>query len=875
MTALTPTYGPCYRQGDRLTGPDLTAWAQAGLFLLARHFRQLHRFYGVTEGLVVEEPAAPAGGTGWSVRVEPGLAYDAYGRPLYLPRSGAMLTVPPAGAAMPEGVNRLLVLRGEEPPVGQLGVRVPTPQHAHLALLPVGELPRAWEVPLAGLVWLRGADGKLVPRREESYRLNAGQGFRPPFVAVGVVPPGTTAVSLPGGMGWRLWVDTHAAGFLPDGATGARGREEAPVYLVRLGRADWADAARLLTGKAVLDKDPEQVFAEHAGDDLPLVSVGGARPDGFFLTVRYARPVDALPATPLEVVWVGVERRPFRRPPARPIDRTEGILVDQTTASPPYRWPEFRDGQVLTADALNELQGTLRRLQWLHNRTLHNWGVAEGFAVSPLPDGRGVQVTGGYAVDADGRELIVGATQQFPNPVRVGQAGPDAGQDWWITVAYRDGTATPSGDQSCRREAVPIEVLPEAVVRWRDPQAVDAGEQLRPGYDLILATVRVEQGGVKAITETGRRGTGPQKQPYIYAQRAPLNLSDPNLQPWPSASDPEGYLITVDTAAARFVNTPQYLLTVEQADGSGDDVCVLARAPSIVAATNRNFRLLVPVRGVGREGGLAALARAVLTLLVLFLLVWGGAWLLSPGVWRKLGDSRPLDLTRRALGAALATAGVVGGLYYGSTRRGRQARRGTPGPWYSVVWGYPSGWVVGLSRLLGWRLRPGPPPLGPGEPIPNRTGPGTAVSGVLALVLLVAGAFVSSMPGVVPEWLADQVAQFHQQHSFFGQIFGNGAGMIRVPAVWAAVLAALAYGASDLAGRSAERPALGREGKWWVNLLTWLLRFIPDHLIHGARYFLGLLPSGRSPAAAPADTPGAACDGQKMVLQIAWVGIEV
>src|SRR5205085_2547292 len=187
---------------------------------------------------------------------------------------------------------------------------------------------------------------------------NASRAFRQPFLFAGVLTAGTTAVPLPNNEGWRVWVDTTRAGFLSAHPPGADEGDDAPVYLVTVGRPGLADAARFLSGATVLDKDPEAVLEEQAARDPPLVYVSGARHDGFLLTVRYPRQLEPLKATPLAVGWVGVEGIGFSSGGARGMVQTEGVPVDQAMAQagglPPLPWPRFRDGGVLTAGALNE-----------------------------------------------------------------------------------------------------------------------------------------------------------------------------------------------------------------------------------------------------------------------------------------------------------------------------------------------------------------------------------------------------------------------------------------------------------------------------------------------------------------------------------------
>ena len=140
--------------------------------------------------------------------------------------------------------------------------------------------------------------------------------FRRPYIATGTVSSGTTAVSIPNGKGWQLWIPTESAGFLPsldrrssysDSSSDRDSRQ--PVYLVSIGSQSAEDTQRLRTGKLVLD--PSKAVPPSS----PFVSVSQARYDGFLLTVAYDPPVKDLKefsSTPLEVRWTGIEQRQLK-----------------------------------------------------------------------------------------------------------------------------------------------------------------------------------------------------------------------------------------------------------------------------------------------------------------------------------------------------------------------------------------------------------------------------------------------------------------------------------------------------------------------------------------------------------------------------------
>jgi hypothetical protein len=81
--------------------------------------------------------------------------------------------------------------------------------------------------------------------------------------------------------------------------------------------------------------------------------------------------------------------------------------------------PSFFDGQLLTAADLRREQDYQDQRRHLLNLATVGAGVVTGLAVSVDPDGTGITVSPGLAVDGLGREIIV------PADVRVPWATPD------------------------------------------------------------------------------------------------------------------------------------------------------------------------------------------------------------------------------------------------------------------------------------------------------------------------------------------------------------------------------------------------------------------------------------------------------------------
>src|SRR5215475_4696074 len=85
----------------------------------------------------------------------------------------------------------------------------------------------------------------------------------------------------------------------------------------------------------------------------------------------------------------------------------------------------FFDGQRLEADDLNSAADQMRQLRWLHNRSLHGWGIGLGFDATGNAGDRQVTLKPGYAVDCIGRELVLTNPITLAVPAR---SGNDQGQ---------------------------------------------------------------------------------------------------------------------------------------------------------------------------------------------------------------------------------------------------------------------------------------------------------------------------------------------------------------------------------------------------------------------------------------------------------------
>jgi hypothetical protein len=233
----------------------------------------------------------------------------------------------------------------------------------------------------------------------------------------------------------------------------------------------------------------------------------------------------------------------------------------------------FFNGQRLTASDLTAAQNVNREMRWLHNRSLHQWGIGAGMAVTGEKGAREISVAPGYALDARGREIVLAEAVKLAVPPLAGPAILD------LTIAYpsddeveitetRAGVCQPGG--AVRLSEVPL-------LRWLETS------QVRTGFDIVLARVTIRNCQLDtALSLAQRRNARPPQQPRIACGQTPDGGTD--WKPWieriqssnqavvtePAAGNGGaetnrkksdivfGFETDVDTTAAQFLTTPCY-----------------------------------------------------------------------------------------------------------------------------------------------------------------------------------------------------------------------------------------------------------------------------------------------------------------------------
>ena len=219
--------------------------------------------------------------------------------------------------------------------------------------------------------------------------------------------------------------------------------------------------------------------------------------------------------------------------------------------------PAFFDGQRLAAADLGAAQDYHRELRWLHNRSLHGWGIAFGLGVSGARGGETVRVLPGYALDCLGRDLVLDSALDLPIPSVSGTASGGAAA-YYLTIAYADDAslAPTMRNGACGRNGA-VRRLEAVVARWQDPADPDPTSRYRQGLDVVLGEVRVQNCRLAAdVSGHERRDAVPPQQPFIAAGATEPGATTWRL--WPDDKGALGVVTTVPTSAVGFRITPRY-----------------------------------------------------------------------------------------------------------------------------------------------------------------------------------------------------------------------------------------------------------------------------------------------------------------------------
>lgn len=230
---------------------------------------------------------------------------------------------------------------------------------------------------------------------------------------------------------------------------------------------------------------------------------------------------------------------------------------------------QFFNGQPLLATDLQALEEYQREMRWLHNRSLHQPGVASGFAVQGEKGDPVLVVQPGYAIDALGRELVLAEPHTEPVPPVAGDSvGNPVAFD--LTVSYSDTLRKAETRTAVCEQADGAVRLSEAPVfcwaRVGDPDGETLRQQIETGERILLARISVLNCQLyQRVSITQRRNAKPSLHPLVFAEMVkPVWVIDEEVQfPFGLRLKP---VEPIDTRAAGFRTSPSYFVNLVDAN---------------------------------------------------------------------------------------------------------------------------------------------------------------------------------------------------------------------------------------------------------------------------------------------------------------------
>lgn len=189
--------------------------------------------------------------------------------------------------------------------------------------------------------------------------------------------------------------------------------------------------------------------------------------------------------------------------------------------------PQFFNNQRLFAEDLQYLEAFNREMRWLHNQSLHQPGIGNGFAIQGEKGSREVTVGPGYALDVLGREIALIREQKLQVPPVAGNN--DGGPVYYdLVVSYpsdQDLEEAETRTGICQTRGT-VRLQEEPVFCWvrlRETESGDKGaenarlgKEIEGGFRLVVGRIVVRN--CQLLSEPSlaqRRSARPSKCPYL------------------------------------------------------------------------------------------------------------------------------------------------------------------------------------------------------------------------------------------------------------------------------------------------------------------------------------------------------------------------
>jgi hypothetical protein len=282
----------------------------------------------------------------------------------------------------------------------------------------------------------------------------------------------------------------------------------------------------------------------------------------------------------------------------------------------------FFPGQLLTADDLTVLDGNNRQLRWLHNRTLHDWGIAVGFDVLGKRGDTSVTVNAGYASDIIGRELLLTSPLQKPIPAVPGGADGSAAT-YYLVANYVEDADEPTEEQRSATACNPggaVRLSNAPAIQWK------AAAQLDFGIDVVLGQIFIKNCVLAGpVSAAARRYAAPDSAVILAAGE--LLAAEIHWTTWQQGAVNLGFTAAVDTSAAKFQSIPRYMAQIIGRRSLASPALIVADFVSITNASRSGFTLQVAMPALSGGVNPAAITDPVGGPTLLAQLGWRLVWL--------------------------------------------------------------------------------------------------------------------------------------------------------------------------------------------------------------------------------------------------------
>jgi hypothetical protein len=217
----------------------------------------------------------------------------------------------------------------------------------------------------------------------------------------------------------------------------------------------------------------------------------------------------------------------------------------------------FFPGELLTADDLTTLDSNAEQLRWLHNRTMHNWGIAYGLNVQGARGATSVTVNPGFAVDSTGREIILSASMVVPIPAVPGGTGGSAATYYLVAnyVDDADETVVEQRSAAACGAGGAVRLSNDPAIVWKTTA------QLKSGTDVVLGQVSIQNCVLSAAVSGAARRNAAFNTMFAVTS-AVENASDVEWLAINKTGTNSGFTVAIDTSSASFSSTPAYMAQI-------------------------------------------------------------------------------------------------------------------------------------------------------------------------------------------------------------------------------------------------------------------------------------------------------------------------